>query len=220
MNTIILRSWNDGAVLFSGTYTSVKACLEDAVAKDVPLDYLELADVDLAHANLDGARMNYARFTRCDLIDVNLSEASVIKAVFEECDLSNACLCDTVAVGARFDRSRMTDMDVHYADLRGVLVTCTDFLKVDFSNTAHMESSAFMARGVLCPMSRRPVFLRGLGLDMIMLDEHVLVGGIIILRRDQMQSREGVASIFMQNGLQPNPQALANLWDTVQKIAA
>lgn len=220
MNSMVLRSWNNDAILFSGQYDTIKACVEDAVAKGVQLDYLDLADADLAHANLDGATMNYARFKRCDLRDANLSEASIIKATFDDCDLSDACLIDSIAIGTRFDQSKMSHIDVHYADLCGILVTCTDFLKTDFSNTAHMASSMFLSHGMMCPMSRRPVFLRGLGLDMIMLDEHVLVGGLIVMRRDQMHTREGVASVFMQRGLQPNPQALATLWDTVQKIAA
>jgi hypothetical protein len=215
-----LRTWNDDTVLFTGDFDTWQTCVAAAIDAGIVLDYLTLSDCDVTHANWDGAQMNYAKFVRCDLTGANLSEASLIKTIFEDCALNDVCLSDTVAVGGRFMGSSMARIDVHYADLRGILVTCPEFLKIDFSNTAHMASSAFMAHGVMCPMTRRPVFLRGLGLDMVMLDEHIVLGNMMVLRRDQMRSRDGLAHAFGKNGLQPNPDTLAALWDTIHTMAA
>ncbi len=211
-----LQAWNTNSTIFRGQFDSWKECLEAAISQGVSLDYLHLEDADIGAANLDGAKMSYARMRRCRLAGANLSETTLIKSEWTDCDMRDVSMSDVSAVGARFLGTRMNGVDVAYADLRATLVSCTEFLKIDVSHSTHLSGSAFVAQGHVCPMTRGPIFVRGLGLDTVLLDEHVVLGSGIILRRDQFGNREGLIKVFAQHGLKPHADQLCRLWSALR----
>jgi hypothetical protein len=216
MTTLTLTAWNTGATLFAGQFSSWKTCLEAAISDNVTLDYLYLEGIDFGPANLDGARMNYARLRSCGLKGANLSEASLIKSDWQGCDLRDICLSNSVLVGARFSESALSGTDVSFADLRGLRTTCPDFLKCDFAHSTSLVGSAFHIQGLICPMTRTPVYVRGLGMDTVLLDEHVIIGGKTVLRRDQLVSHDGLIRIFAEQGLKPHPELLRGVWNVIR----
>lgn len=216
MRFIRLCAWNTRETLFSGHFKDWKTCLEAAIGSGVDLNYLVIEDADIGPANLDGGIFDYARFLRCNLRGANLSECSLVKTQFIQCTLNDVCLADSVASGARFLDSSMRHCDVDFADLRRALVGCTDFLKTDFSRVRDLSGAAFSFKGHLCPMTHNPVFVRGLGLDVVLLDEHVVWGGLV-LRKDQLGvSAHSMAGIFAQHGLTPPLHVVQRLWELIR----
>ena len=210
---ITLKAWNTQKIIMSGDFVSHRRALEHAIDRNIKLDYLELSDVDLSHGNFDSGSFNYARFTRVNLEGSNLSEASFIKSVFEECNLTNVTLTDTVCVGTQFKKTKMINCEALHADFRGCLISCAHFLKSDFRQSAHFGGAAFMSRGNICSMSKGPIFIRGLGLDVILLDDHAIIGGTMIIRKEQLFDQHGkISSIFANAGCAPSKEALQKLW--------
>lgn len=214
---IELTAWNTRQILLSGDFVSTRHAIEYAINHNIKLDYLESSDADLRHSNLDGGSFNYARFTRVNFEGANLSECSLIKAQFEDCTLTNVTLTDTSCVGAQFKNSPMMNIEALYTDFRGALFSCVHFLKSEFRQTAHFGGAVFVSKGNVCPMSKGPVFIRGLGMDVTLLDEHAIIGGTIILRKEQLFDTHGKLShIFAQNGLNPSQDSIQKLWSCIR----
>lgn len=214
---IELTAWNTRKIIMSGDFISYKHAIEYAIDHNINLDYLTLNDVDLSHSNLDGVSLNYAQLTRVNFEGANISESSVIKAKFEDCNLTNVTLTDTNCVGTSFQNCVMMNIEALYADFRGALVTCPHFLKNDFRQTAHFGGACFMNKGNMCPMSKGPVLIRGLGLDVVLLDEHAIVSGTIILRKEQLFDKQGqISPIFARSGINPSPEVLQKLWHCIR----
>lgn len=55
---IEIKRWDNGEVIHSGEFASIKECLEDGVAKGVCFNYAELNEAELNHAALNGAELN------------------------------------------------------------------------------------------------------------------------------------------------------------------
>lgn len=217
---IELIAWNTRKTIMSGDFISVRHALEHAINHNIKLDYIDLSDIDLKHSNLDGGSFNYARFTRVNFDGTNLSECSLIKAQFQECNLTNVTLTDTSCVGAKFQNSCMLNCEALYTDFRGALFSCHHFLKSDFRQSAHFGGAAFMNKGNICPMSKGPVFVRGLGMDVVLLDEHAIIGGTVILRKEQLFDTHGqLSSIFAGHGLSPSQDAIQKLWLSIRHDA-
>lgn len=221
MSWLTLKTWNTGETLFEGEFASWKECLESAITAGVSLDHLQLENADLSAANLDGASLDYARITHCNLRGANLSEASLIKSQWTGCDFTEACLMDTQAVNAKFTQCRMGQMDVAYADLRGAMIDCPAFLKNDFTRSTHMGGAVFMTHGSVYSISRGPVFVRGMALDVVLMDEHVLIGGDMIVRNDQLGRINPVLMDLAPCGHDtvPAEKMLELLWDALRRHA-
>ncbi len=219
MALLKLTTWNTNKTLFEGEFASWKACLESAVDQGVALDHVLLENLDLTAINLDGAQMDYAQIRYCNLRGANLSEASLIKSRWTGCDLSDVCLIDTQAVNAQFTQCKMARIDIAYSDLRGAMLTCPEFLKADFMKSTHMGGAVFMAHGSVYPISRGPVFVRGMALDVVLLDEHVVInGGDMIVRNDQISKISHIMMDLAPCGHNVSPeQMLQVLWDALRR---
>lgn len=216
MQFIQLRAWNTGQLLFSGHYRDWKTCLEAAVASGVSLSYAVIEDADIGAANLDGACFDYARFVRCHLRGANLSESSFVKTQFTDCALDESCFVDSVVIDARFTDTTMSACDVDYADFRRAIIGCAEFLKTDFGRVKSLAGACLSLRGQVYPIARGPVFIRGLGLDIVLLDEHVMIGSVV-LRKDQIGANAGsLARAFAEHGITPSAHTLQRLWETLR----
>ncbi len=209
---IELIAWNTRKTLLLGDFISLKHAIEHAINNHIKLDYLEISNADLRNGNFDGGSFNYAKFTRVNFEGANLSEGSFIKAQFETCNLTNVTLTDASCVGAQFKDTAMTNCEALYTDFRGALFGCHHFLKSDFRQSSHFGGAAFMNKGNLCPMPKGPVFIRGMGMDVVLLDEHAIIGGMVILRKEQLFDTHGkISSIFAGHGLSPSQDAIQKL---------
>lgn len=195
MALLKLITWNDQTILFEGDFDSWKDCLESAVDQNVSLDHILLENMDLQSANLDGAQMDYAHVRHCDLRGANLSEVSMIKSKWSGCNMGHACMWETQAIGAQFIQCRMNDVDVAFCDMRGLMVTCPLFLKNDFSRTTYIGGATYMAHGSVYPMSRGPLFVQGLTQDVVFLDSHIVIDGLITLHHDQLEKMPFVHAV-------------------------
>jgi hypothetical protein len=94
MNIKILNRFT-GAVLFEGEYESLRACVEDAVRRNVSLD-----GASLNGASLDGASLNGASLDRASLNDAWLDGASLNGAWLDGASLNGASLDGALLDGA------------------------------------------------------------------------------------------------------------------------
>lgn len=214
---IELKTWNTRRVILRGEFASHKKAIEYAINQGISLDYLMIEDCDLSNGNFDGGSFSYARFNNCNFDGANLSESSFIKSQFIKCCLNNTALTDSNFIGSSFENSSLRNCEALYTDFRGIVVTCPYFLKSDFRHTAHFSGACFMSKGNTCPMSQGPIFIRGLGMDLVLLDEHVVVGSTIIIRKDQVFDKHGTLSpVFSDKGLKPNNALIEQLWESLR----
>jgi hypothetical protein len=84
-----IKTWNTGAVLWSGEAMNMADGVQQAVRAGVSLAYanlagVNLADANLVDANLVGARLDGASLVGADLADANLVDASIAYARIDE----------------------------------------------------------------------------------------------------------------------------------------
>ena len=217
MQTIQLTSWSTNEILFQGQFNSFRECLENAIDKGVILNFLCLENQDLSLANLDGAIMNDAHIRYCNFRGANLSECELQKTHWTGCDMTEVCFKDTDLVCAKFQQCKMRDVHMQFADMRGMMVTCPEFLKGDFSRTPHMGGSVFLANGTAYAMSRPPVFVRGMPIDIVLLDDHIILGDMLVLRHDQLGiARHCLMDLVAEDAAAPE-MLLQTLWSALRR---
>lgn len=176
MNKIILKN-KAGAVLFESRCSSIKKCLETAVAEGIALDGIALPRANLSGTNLDNAQMPEADFRGTNLTGANLSESRLDGANFSGAALYNACLCEAALRGCDFRNAAFGATDIAGADLSGSVFSTLSAFLLNFTDCATMADCRFDdPTGISCPMSSPPIVILGLARPVILLDRHIKAG--------------------------------------------
>lgn len=111
----------------------------------------------------------------------------------------------------------MKNVQIDYADIRGVMVTCPSFLQCNFARTPHMGGAVFLAHGSAYPMSRPPVYIQGTPMSIILLDEHIMLGETLVLHHNQLGlSRHCLMDLARDSKLPPE-ELLQTLWAALRE---
>jgi len=129
---IEIRRWDNGGIIHSGKFVSVKECLEDGISKDVDFSYAKLyaanlIGANLCRANLTGAYLIGANLTNANLYEANLSEANLIGA-----NLYGAILTGVNFYGANLCRANLTGAYLTEANLTNAKYSILSILKIYF----------------------------------------------------------------------------------------
>lgn len=87
---IEIKRWDNGEVIHSGDFKSVKECLEDGVRQGVNFYRAKLNRVSLDGSLLDGASLISASLISASLDEASLDEASLYRANLDGVNLSEA----------------------------------------------------------------------------------------------------------------------------------
>lgn len=169
----------DRTPLFSGTYRTMRECIEDARRRGHSLDGADFSHIDLSEINFDGICIEGADFTFANLTGANLSEARFTSCLFENATLWGACLCQSIMTSCDFSDALLGGADIAGAELQACVFTGWDALALDWDAASVLESCSFMARGHACGFSRPPLVLRGGGGGygrIAFLDDTALIG--------------------------------------------
>ncbi len=135
-----IKSWLDGAVLWSGEAETVKDALHAAIAARADLSWAHLSGAHLSGAHLSGANLSGAHLSRANLSGAHLSGAHLSWANLSGADLSWANLCPVAVLLASW--GEVSD------------ALCRDLMAYDAAN--HPEGRAAFLRwkkGGGCPYS-------------------------------------------------------------------
>ena len=128
-NTIEIKNWKTGKIIFSYThkFNTVKITVEEAVKKGVSLVYADLSDSDLTYINLSNIDLSYVNLKNTNLRFANLSGAN----------LSNANLYHTNFKYVDLSYANLSNTDISFtyyfafADLNGTNLTNANLTNVD-----------------------------------------------------------------------------------------
>lgn len=116
---------------------------------------------DLAHLNIEYARLGQCMLIRARLTGSNLFEADLTEACLVEADLAGARLYEAKFSGALVSGANFSDADLQYADLRGVLeMTCEQL------TSARNWQSAYRAPELACGAPVPDFDKRSLGMQL------------------------------------------------------
>ncbi len=178
MKTITLRKHTDNAILYSGTFTSVAACVEAAVKDNVDLSYVNLKHQNLTNANLDNAILNGALLTGANLTGANVSEAALKECTFLNSVLYNSCFAYSDMRNCDFRSAHFGATLIEGSTIRNSVFSTLSCFELDFHLTKDMFGCLFAApEGGLYAMSRHPIVLKGvLSTPIVILDNMVKIG--------------------------------------------
>jgi len=74
---IEIKRWDNGEVIHSGDFKSIKDCLLDGVSNGISFEYANLGGADLGDANLRGAYLGDAYLGDANLRGANLGDANL-----------------------------------------------------------------------------------------------------------------------------------------------
>ncbi len=202
MKQMLLKRHTDGEVIFSGTYTSQKECLEDAVKKEIDLSYVDLQSSDLSNANLDGAHMPGTYFSGANLTGANLSEATLAHGIFYNCALYNTCLSYSDLRHSDFRGANFGGTMIEGSNLKASTFSTLSSLDLDFTQTKDMSACSFSTPdGLFHRMSRPPIVLKGMfNAPIIIMDETVKIG-MQTFCKNVMPPLFKMISLYMQASL-------------------
>jgi uncharacterized protein YjbI with pentapeptide repeats len=115
-----IKCWNNGKIIHSGDFESIKDCLENGVKKGISFAYADLTYADLTYADLTRADLTYADLTYADLTRADLTYA----------DLTNVILIEADLTGANLNGARLTYAGLNGANLNGARLNGA---RLDFS---------------------------------------------------------------------------------------
>ncbi len=178
MQTIQIRNRNTNCVIFEGIYNSERECIEDAIAKNITLDYADLRFKNLACINIDSAQLNYVDFSNSNLNHANISEASLQGVNFENASLVGACLAESNMSGANFSGVEFGGTQIAGAIMNSCKFTTLSALTLPFQDTLSMQLCVFTNnREENFSFSRRPIIVSGLGSSPLAILENTILLG-------------------------------------------
>lgn len=177
MKAYSIRTLSGGDVLFSGTFSSFKHCIEAAIQDQAPLHRADLRALNLSNFDLDGGDFRGASFSGSNLTGANLSECLLDDTNFSGATLFGTTLCESSIRNAHFDDVLFGATDIAYSDLSGSTFSTQSTFDLQFQGTSDMEGCRFInGCGTICPMSRPPVVVHGLVRILIFMDQHLKIG--------------------------------------------
>lgn len=174
----------DGTLLYAGSFSSVRRCVESAVGAGQPLDRADLHLAALSHANLDDLRLCGGSLRGANLSGTNLSDSDLDGTDLREASLQNTCLAYASLRGCWFEGASFGATDLTGADISHARFSGLSTFSLDFTHCRSMDKTCFVSPdGELCPMTRPPLVLRGLTFTpLALLDRHVWVNHRVIGR--------------------------------------
>ncbi len=177
MPYIFIKSIQNGNTLYEGDFTTVKACIERAVAEGVNLSHADLSYQNLAHANLDEAQLSGANFKCANLIGANLSEAMLDNADFTQCSLESTCFAFSSLKRANFTGSKFGGTYIEGATIDGAFFSGQSCFHLDFIQTHSMESCLYTdENNHQYIFSAPPLMIHGLPKTCVIIGNHIKIG--------------------------------------------
>ena len=117
---IEIKRWDNGEVIHSGDFSSVKECLEDGIRKEIDfwranmcganMRDADMRGANMCDANMRGANMRGANMRGADMCDANMCGADMRGANMRDADMRGANMCDADMRGAVGSNSRVSSM--------------------------------------------------------------------------------------------------------------
>jgi hypothetical protein len=184
-----LESVHTGQTLYEGRFYSLVACLENAIANRINLNFVNLRNLNLSNANLDDGLLAHADFTNTNLSGANLSEATLSGALFNGAALYNTFLCESDLTRCDFKNASFGATDIHDADLSRSQFSTLSCFTLDFTRARSMNGCVFFnPDGKICKMSRPPIVIRGLMHDPIVLMDDTIKAGHNLLDHPKLEA--------------------------------
>lgn len=193
---IQVKDHRTGKVIFGGDFPTLRECVEQAVVDRVVLNGANLSEANLINASLDDAQMQNACFRNANLMGANLSEASLDNADFTNANLQSACLCFSSLKNCRFEGTAFGATDIAGCDISGSIFSTLSTLStistlstlsafsLNFIDAISLSGCRYLHEGTACGFSCPPVVISGLPFAISMMDEHILTGSRLWLRKE------------------------------------
>lgn len=188
-----IRHRHTGTIIFEGLYPSFKACVEDAVSKNIALSHADLRDAHLSHANLDGGNFPYADFSGSLCQGINLSECDLTHTKFNDADLMQACLCESQLSHTAFQNTRLKDINISNSELYRVRFLDFSALDIDFATANRLDKCQYIdALGNIAIFSAPPIVLKGFSKRFVFIDNQVDIHGRLYDLRHNQEALQGL----------------------------
>ncbi len=169
-----------GTLIYQGRFQTAGACLEQAAADNVSLDYADLRNANLAGTALDGISMRYALLDRVNLTGANLSEARLDGASFRGATLQGACLAFSTMEHCNFDGTFFGATDIAGAVLDDSHFSTLSAFSLNFIDCTSLHGCTYQEDGEeRCHFSSPPLVLHGLSLPVVFMQDHLKIGAAV-----------------------------------------
>lgn len=183
MTIFSIVSHKTGKTIYSGAFSSMRHCIQDAIERKIDLSYADLRHCDLTNGNFDGAVMPYAILSGANLSGANLSEATLHHSIFTHTDLYNTCLFGSDLHACDFSQANFGGTDICDTDISHSIFSTLSCLDLDFMNVRDMSGCEYITHDEqpqYCAMSKHPVIIKGLfHTPIVIFDQVIKVGGQI-----------------------------------------
>lgn len=180
-NFIEIKTYNSGELLYRAAGLNVGEVLTQAVAEGVCLDYADLRYANLVNVNLDDAVMRHACFAGANLMGANMSEGLFDHSDFSGASLSNVCLCYSSLIDCSFEGASFGATDVAGTILEECRFSGLSAFTLNFRDVEKLARCVFVdIFGGRSSFFRAPVVVQGLTYPVILLDDHIKVGNLLI----------------------------------------
>ncbi len=180
MPLLKIKNHRTGETIFEGAFDSAKACIEQAVRENTCLDYADLRYANLANAALDDIVMRHALLDNTNLTGANLSEAKLDGTSFTSATLYGACLCVSSLRSCHFEGASFGASDISGSDVSECRFSTLSALRLNFIDAEKIENCQFTdGSGQTCPFSLPPLYVSGLAMPVVFMDEHLKIGTIV-----------------------------------------
>ncbi|NBX66581.1 MAG: pentapeptide repeat-containing protein [Proteobacteria bacterium] len=189
MKNISIRNRTTNAVIFSGSFKSMRHAVETAVSQKISLSCADLRRARLDNATLDGGDFTNASLENASLTGANLSEADLSHANLRSTDLTTTCLCESRLIDTDFTNASFAATLISGAVIDNCIFSCTSAFSLPFIE-ARTGRNIFELDSKVALFSGPPVVLMGLPKRIAILDTTVVIG-------DRMYPRSEMPANFM-----------------------
>ena len=130
---ISIKRWDNGEVIHSGDFKSVKECLEDGVSKGVSFYRADLIGSNLRDSNLSCSNLSYSSLIGSNLSYSNLSGSNLIGSNLRDSNLSCSNLSYSSLIGSNLSFSNLSGSNLIGSDLRGAIGNGTEVKSLQVS---------------------------------------------------------------------------------------
>jgi hypothetical protein len=167
-------------ILYEGRFSSVKKGVEMAVADNVDLAGINLRCANMAHANLDNAKMGKACLWGANLSHTDLCGADLQGADFRTAHLLHSCLVEANCNEADFKGAYFVKTILTRAKLSGAEFSCPSVFNVNLNEAALLDGAVYYHMGEIgCDLSSPPLVIQGLVQPVILMKDKAVIGSVI-----------------------------------------
>lgn len=167
--TIQIKSIENQKTLHSGDFKDFRACAEDAVQKNIALDYADFRNINLVNASLDNGSFRNACFDGANCFGANMSEADFYGASFKNVNFQGTCLCYSNLDHCHFEGAFFGGTDIAKCQMNHCVFDTISALFLDFEQAEKVFACKFdCSQGQHFSFSTTPIIIKGLdGLQVI-----------------------------------------------------